>query len=751
MNLDNERLKHRDRAEKLLSCLEAIDDDLIAEAARAVNQHRPKKFTLLSWGSVAAVFVGVIAVACAVLLAFWVSGMGEGAAANGEYGSYNTEETNGENDLHNMEETPAPSRISFESGLPLPQIHETAHLTILPAGQYRMTVNNPWFTAGHITELPVFLPHATSRMEGSPGNWRNIIDNNLPDADHEEYLLRAQLTAKLVMMALGIPVDNLNAERDGQIVRVWPYGLDRFMCMDMITPAMSFTFPEDAVVLPPGASISEAAETAENQAAIDYLAGLFSTVFPMDVPTLTQGEILLDIGGPRMYSRQRFFDAGGSPYFNGDDPVASILNFNFNWVEVLSFQPDTVQWMSVSTFPQAQFESLQLGNFPIITSGEAAQMLIDGYFISEMPDSQWPGEVAAWGADAELVYHNNGTVIMPMYRFLVPVDMPLWHEGEPGEWAAFARYYVPAVRRDYLEPMTRRPTQEVIAAPTGPRALPERVFRHAHANEWWRPIAVPRYIVEELWQEVLEDIGGLEQNQAYQFRTACGLYAMITGSRTLTSREELQRYYPALDMPERVGDFALQEVFVYDQSDRMFIYNQPMETLGAILWQATNALPAPVGEIFIRPLDLSGHPIAFSISAMYENSEGVQVGLSVPSAWFDLPAMIDGEFSTLDMGDYGQLYFQGQPGAYYRALFGPEDYELGFYVELWFPNSPVGNRRSVWDLRLLPGSIGIDSNLILHGTELFTPVPREDLEELVRLFNPSGLAEAYRWSLMSWQ
>jgi len=136
---------------------------------------------------------------------------------------------------------------------------------------------------------------------------------------------------------------------------------------------------------------------------------------------------------------------------------------------------------------------------------------------------------------------------------------------------------------------------------------------------------------------------------------------------------------------------------------------------------------------------------------VYENSEGLQVGLSASSAWWDLQTMIEGDYSTLDMGEYGLMYFQGQPGAYYRAVYGPEDFNLGFYVELWFINAPINQRRGIWDLRFLPSGTGIDSSLSLHGAELFSPVPREDLEGFVQIFNPSALARQYRWELMPWQ
>jgi len=774
---NTDRYTHRDRTEKLLACLEAIDDDLIAEAAQTVNNQTRRRFQWLSWGNVAAVFIGAVAVSCVVLLAFWLSGMGEGVATNdnggngygnaengyGNNGGYGSGDNGYSNGPYHIDATPSPIPVqpTFDDGLPLRQISETSHLTILPAGRYRMTENNPWFTIGHIEELPVFLPHAITNLVGSPGNWRSVLENNLSEVEHEEYLRRTASMAIMIADIAGVPINEAESTIESRFMDLRTQELDVFMHMRMDNPAMSITFPEDTMMLPPGASLSESARPEAVQAAIEYLAETFREVIPMRVPTLTLGEITLDIGGPRMYSRQRFFDAGGSPYFGGNDPVGAILNFNFNWVEVLTFQPDRPMWMHVSTFPQAQFESLQLGNFPIITSDEARQMLLDGYFISDMPDSQWPGAVLAWAADVELVYHNNGEVIMPMYRFLIEADLPLWAVEDPSDWVAFARYYVPAIHRDYLEPMTRRATPEPIEAPTGPRSLPENVFRHLNANadDLWRAIRFPRHMVEELWQEVMSDIGGLAVNEAYQFRTACGHYALITGSRTLTSREELRRYYPALDVPERVGGaYELREIFVYDQTkDRMFISNRPIGSQeNFYLSFGAAGTPAPVGEIFVRDLDINGYTIAFSFAAMYQCIKGSQIGLGVSSAFFELPSVIDGPYETLDMGEYGLIYFQGghREGGrqvFYRALYEPTDPWEGIFVEMWFINGPVSNRRGFWDLRLLPDSVGIDSELVLYGADMFSPAPRETLEYLVQVFDPSALAAEYQWQLMSWQ
>jgi len=319
---------------------------------------------------------------------------------------------------------------------------------------------------------------------------------------------------------------------------------------------------------------------------------------------------------------------------------------------------------------------------------------------------------------------------------------------EPGEWRAFASYYVPAVHRDYLMPMTRRATPEPIEPPTGPRALPPHIFRQAHAQNWdewdgtWA-LRIPRRHVEELWQEILDEIGGLAVNEAYQFRTPCGLYAMITGSRNLVSHAELMRYYPELGLPERVGDFTLREIYVNDGTNFMVIRDTPLLASNHFRFGGPHQYresPAPVGEIFTRELTINGHTLAFAFYAMYENSAGVQVGLGASSLFFDVSSGLPVPHTTVDMGDYGTVHFPGS-AAYYKAVFEPTEPWMGFGVELWFLGGPINGRDSYLDLRY-----NYD-----RYSHLFIPVPREELEELVQLFNPAALALEYQWELMSWQ
>ncbi|MCL2572179.1 MAG: hypothetical protein FWE11_07215 [Defluviitaleaceae bacterium] len=718
-----------EKREKLLACFEGIDDDIVAEAAEAIGATKKSRPYWLSWGNVAAVLIGAVAVSCVVILAFLLgsSGIGEVPADNGDgyYEGSQVEETP-------AQETPVPIDL-IENGdlLPLPRVHESQFLAILEDGRSHMTVNNPWLyheNARQIDNLPVFRHHTA------------VINGELTEDDSDA--IRRNINYfknRLMAIASGFPVLDLDDVDPQEFMDLWPEGLTAFLHWSEPSLFVRLTLPESIMVLPIGAGLGHGVTDEEIQVAIEYLAEFFTVANSMEVPTLAQAEHSLDMGGPRIYTRHRYFDSGGSI-------LDAILAFNFEWVEVFTFEPEHTQWvwMYMSTFPQGRFESLQLGNFPIITSEEAREMLLQGYFISERTDAEWPGREAALASSVELVYRNamDSEIVMPFYRFLIETDLPIWAADQPGEWRAYARYYVPAVHRDYLEPIARRAMPEPDAPPTGSRALPPHIFR-AIQGEWWAPLRVPRHQVEELWQEVMDDIGELGVDEAYQFRTACGNYALITGARTLIGIEELRRYYPHLDLPENVGDFTLREVFVNDRSGNMIISYRPMSPLEQIFHGLglSEENPPPVGEIFTRDLSIEDTSIASAFYAVYENSEGVQVSLGVSALFFDLSSGLPDGSGFLDMGEYGEIHFPGDSEIYYAAMYQPTDPWMGFAVELWFLGGSVSDRINYLDLRYSYDRI----------SHLFIPVPREDLEELVRLFNPAALALEYQWDLMPWQ
>ncbi|MCL2405668.1 MAG: hypothetical protein FWC92_09000 [Defluviitaleaceae bacterium] len=741
-----ERLIHRNSPERLLACLESIDDEFITEAALAVNydKHKPPRWQWLNLGNAAAVFIGAVAVTCVLLLSFRLTRpeLSEipmvSYEHNGEYPSYDIP--------YNL-----PGELVPGGMLPLPTIHASGFEVILPRDMPHMTTNNPWHDIGHIETLPVFRSHMITHFTAYQADY----DIQLSAEDNAIFLDMIQEKGLAMAAAANISPDRVSPDllNDGTFVATIIDGYRSIASKQMGTLTLRTHLSEvynDRIALPQGASISYFANEAEAQAAIEYLARRLEGVLPMQVPTMSTHGVH-DLGAPSLYHRRMFFDAGGSPQ-------DAILSFNFKWIEILSIDPHHAERIEVALFPHEHLESLQLGHYPIITADEAREMLLEGYFVSHFPNNMWPGIERMQEASVELVYHlpmfnSEMEVIMPFYRFLVEVDIPTWWVSnleaaniESDGFKAFARYYVPAVHRDFLEPMTRRSITQLTnppQAPTGPRALPQDVFETIYMldGNFWRPWQVERHEVAVLWDEIINEIGGLAVNQSYQFRTACGHYAMITGNRTMTSRDELHRYFPGHDLSETVGDFTLREISVFDQTrDLMFISSSPMASFESIL-MFSDGEPTPVDEISAR------EPLAYSIFAMYENFEGVQVGLGLlPHIGLHSLAESGDPHSVLDMGEYGIIHFHGNPGEYFRALHEPTYPQPGWgTIELWFINDSIDTRRFAWDLGY---GIWHGSPDMFTGTHWFTPVERDALEGLVRVFNPASLVAVYGDELM---
>lgn len=121
-----------------------------------------------------------------------------------------------------------------------------------------------------------------------------------------------------------------------------------------------------------------------------------------------------------------------------------ILNYNFRR---LCFQPTGSGGLSAIKYYNADL-SQKIGDYPIITAEEARRLLLEGHYITSVPE-ELPGE--EYIARVELVYRTGrlDTVFMPYYRFLVELPAEALENG----LKTFGAFYVPAVQSEYLENM----------------------------------------------------------------------------------------------------------------------------------------------------------------------------------------------------------------------------------------------------------------------------------------------------------
>ncbi|HEY8349216.1 MAG TPA: hypothetical protein PK767_02745 [Clostridiales bacterium] len=121
-----------------------------------------------------------------------------------------------------------------------------------------------------------------------------------------------------------------------------------------------------------------------------------------------------------------------------------ILNYNFR--RLYFYATDSGGLGGISYY-NADL-SKKIGDYPIITAEEARRLLLEGHYITSVPEAL-PGK--RYIAHVELIYRAGrlDTVFMPYYRFLVELPSMELENG----LKTYGAFYVPAVRSEYLENM----------------------------------------------------------------------------------------------------------------------------------------------------------------------------------------------------------------------------------------------------------------------------------------------------------
>ncbi|MCL2387795.1 MAG: hypothetical protein FWC89_09655, partial [Defluviitaleaceae bacterium] len=302
--------------------------------------------------------------------------------------------------------------------------------------------------------------------------------------------------------------------------------------------------------------------------------------------------------------------------------------------------------------------------------------------------------------------------------------------GEPSEFFDVIRE-IPAFARPDTTPLERFRSN-----PPFPRLLHDATATAMNLGMWWG------------WRDgILEELGGLAFNEAYQFNCDYGLYYVITGWRHLETAEELARYFPQWNLPQYVGDFQLVGISVNDGLlDNLRVYHGPLYQPFA--WSSNTPIyglstePSPTGEVFIHD------QIGFAFFAMYANESGDYVGLGVSSPIFELHEtwlIDDVPFSAMEYGG-GEILLRRQAGEYFLAVHDTLDITNletpWVYVSLTVHHSPELPHRyfgyNTW-------------NEQRDNFSQLKRVPREQLEELVRIFNPVEMFAQYQWFAHGWQ
>ena len=147
---------------------------------------------------------------------------------------------------------------------------------------------------------------------------------------------------------------------------------------------------------------------------------------------VTSGDYTFDGEFSRNY---RIYD------FSGDE-INDMLNFAFNEIQLAPNDEGKLMLIRVNDKLSC---AEKIGDYPIISTEEAKDMLLDGGYITTAP-YEMPGK--KYIAKAELVYRSGigENIWMPYYRFLVELPEMEQENGLKN----FGAYYVPAVKAEFI-------------------------------------------------------------------------------------------------------------------------------------------------------------------------------------------------------------------------------------------------------------------------------------------------------------
>lgn len=385
------------RSEAILDAIGEADDRYIEEAAP--RGKKAQKYAWMKWGAAAA----CLALAVYAGLRF-LPPESSGPNVPGGTGS--------------LPMLTIPSETGGGMGFEACMAHEISELDN----------GNPWSADTQLKTLPVYRNSTAYDSAGAAG----------PGIGKERMLESAERAAKALKMKItgvaygsaGNPskgggadeaVSSLTATTDAAEIEVTGN--------DMVT--VSF---RESIELPREYGFTYANPSDEEAGkAADYLMERFSEFLSFRKP---RKALFADYTSDGNRNRSYYaYDADG-------DLTERILNFNFNKVQ---FAPDDSGNLMLIRKSDGLSCAEKIGDYPLVTSEEALKLLLDGNYITSVPEKM-PGE--EYVAKTELVYQTGYTnaTFLPYYRFWVELPDMRQENG----LKTFGAYYVPAVQQRYI-------------------------------------------------------------------------------------------------------------------------------------------------------------------------------------------------------------------------------------------------------------------------------------------------------------
>ncbi len=299
---------------------------------------------------------------------------------------------------------------------------EDAAITTLPVYNNPITFNEQMIASGaDFGKMRELLLEVAGRM-GLDTNELTVTDD-VPDE-----ATRQKITEKLQSVGDTVPdgyfdPTRLMIETEGLKIEV-----DQAM-----TVKISF---DPAVSLPSEYNFTHHSSYEDISDVAEYLKTEYKDLIDFDDPRIN-----IYGGDYNIYSQQgyriEFFDADGSN-------TEQIINYNFNRV---AFYCNDEGKLFLARVYQPDLSEV-VGDYPIITSKKAGELLSNGIYITTVP-YEMPG--MEYVRKVELVYRTGEQeeYYMPYYRFYV--ELPEMERAEGMK--TYGAYYVPAVSSEYISNM----------------------------------------------------------------------------------------------------------------------------------------------------------------------------------------------------------------------------------------------------------------------------------------------------------
>lgn len=411
------------KPEDLFDAITEVKEEYIDEAQQMPEKRSPRK----KWGVLAACLCAVLGVG---FLLFPSQGTEEPAPTEQQMlatGS-NTAPTEPSEEPTAQLELPTEPPAAVSPDGELPKLEVSNYFGAMGYEGYSVydleeeDSGNPWTEEMQLETMPVYQNLAYTDRAGTPN-----------------YLTEDQMSALAQQAGRRIIELQETGKYDGVSEEYRSYHgviTEDFVIQGETTGAIRLNLYKEKSVKEPDSL--EEAQTLAAQLTEEY--GIF----------LTDETLLPQAWGSYNIYGEGYWQIGAYPA--SDDPLQSILNFNFRSLHFYIIEGS----LSAVVFSNRFLSMQKLGDYPIITADEARELLLNGNFVTSVPSEELRADTVREEdiAAVELVYRTGNVeqVFMPYYRFSIRLRD---REDERSELGLknYGVFYVPAVESEYLTEM----------------------------------------------------------------------------------------------------------------------------------------------------------------------------------------------------------------------------------------------------------------------------------------------------------